>query len=97
MLDSAAVFESRAEQIGVEQDELQRIRNINANTFGKFAFAANYTPGQADEQPLMLLISRVCNADPPPADRVPVIRRLFYESYTMANADLRGKEIPRGS
>lgn len=91
MLDSSAVFESRAEQIGVLPDELRHIKEANVNTFGKFAFAANYTPGQADEQPLMLLISRVCDADPPPSERVPLVRRLFYESYTLANADLRSR------
>ena len=91
MLDSSAVFESRAEQIGVNAAELERLRTLNINTFGKFAFAANYTPGQADETPLITLISLVCNADPAPPDRIPLVRRLFYESYTMANADLRSR------
>ncbi len=60
-------------------------------TFGKFAFAANYTPGQADETPLLRLMARICGADPAPADRVPLVRRLFFESYTLAAADLRSR------
>ena len=91
MLDSEAVFESRATEIGLDAAEIGRAKTINVATFGKFAFAANYTPGQADETPLLRLMARICGADPAPADRVPLVRRLFFESYTLAAADIRSR------
>ena len=30
------------------------------------------------------LMSRLCNQDPAPEERIPVMRRLFFESYTLA-------------
>ena len=39
----------------------------------------------------MTLIGKVCAQDPPPEARVPLVRRLFYEAYTMANADMRAR------
>ena len=91
MLDSSAVFTARAGEIGLNEDEVNQLRALNLDTFGKFAFACNYVPGQADESPLIRLVSRVCSASPPPEDRVPLVRRLFFESYTLAAADLRSR------
>eukprot|EP00435_Cladocopium_sp_Y103_P023093 s793_g5.t1 len=91
MLDSSAVFESRAEEIGWSADEVRRAKALNVDTFGKFAFSANYVPGQPDESDLMALISKICGTDPAPRERVPLVRRLYYEAYTMANADLRSR------
>ena len=90
MLDSEAVFENRATEIGLDA-EIGRAKTLNVASFGKFAFAANYTPGQADETPLLQLMARVCGVDPAPADRIPLVRRLFFESYTLAAADLRSR------
>ena len=89
MLDSEAVFASRAAEIGLNNAEISTAATLSVNTLGRFAFAANYVPGQADEGPLMTLIGKVCAQDPPPEARVPLVRRLFYEAYTMANADMR--------
>ena len=91
MLDSAAAFKDRAASIGVTAAELARLEVLNLDTFVKLAYGCSYVPGQADDQPLLTLIERVCEAAPPPEDRVPVIRRLFFESYTLANADLRSR------
>eukprot|EP00435_Cladocopium_sp_Y103_P016429 s3380_g4.t1 len=91
MLDSAACFRSRAEEIGLTEDEISRAGTLNVNTFGKFAFGANYVPGQANDQPLLAFISKLCDEDPPPESRIPLIRRLFYEAYTLQNAELRAK------
>ena len=91
MLDSAAAFKDRAASIGVTAAELARLEVLNLDTFGKLAYGCSYVPGQADDQPLLTLRERVCEAAPPPEERVPVIRRLFFESYTLANADLRSR------
>ncbi len=91
MLDSEAVFESRASEIGLNAAEIGRAKTLNVASFGKLAFAANYTPGQADEAPLLAMMANICGVDPAPADRAPLIRRLFFESYTLAAADLRSR------
>ena len=89
MLESSACFVSRAEEIGLTQDEIARCKILNVDSFGKFAFGANYVPGQPDDLPLMTFIAKLCDVDPPPENRIPAIRRLFYESYTLQNAELR--------
>lgn len=91
MLDSVACFKSRAEEIGLTSGEIQKAESLNVATLGRFAFAANYIPGQANDAPLLALISRLCDEDPPPEERIPLIRRLFYEAYTLQNAELRTK------
>ena len=91
MLDSAACFRARAEEIGLTEGEILRAGALNVNTFGKFAFGTNYVPGQANDQPLLAFISKICDEDPPPESRIPLIRRLFYEAYTLQNAELRAK------
>ena len=91
-LDSVAVFEARASEIGLEVAELEYLRSRRWNSFGRLAFACNYTPGQSDETPLAKLAAAITKSDSIesiPEDRFPVIRRLFVEAYTMASADLR--------
>lgn len=91
MLDSSAVFTARAIEIGLNDDEVRQLSALNLDTFGKFAFSCNYVPGQSDEAPLLRLVGRVCGETPPPEDRVPLVRRLYFESYTLAAADLRSR------
>ena len=93
MLDSEAVFVSRSEEIGLNAAEIAAMKTLNIATFGKFAFSANYSPGQLDETPLLVLMAKVCGTVPNPApeDRAPLIRRLFFESYTLSAADLRSR------
>lgn len=91
MLDSSAVFISRAEEIGLNRAEVTKLRTDGLDTYGKLAFACHDVPGQAQEQPLLDLRARICEVVPAPQDRVPLIRRLFFQSYTLAAADLRTK------
>ena len=64
MLDSTAVFESRAVEIGIEPQELDEIRTRKWNTFGTFAFACGYSPGGPDEARLLQLAAKVTRAEP---------------------------------
>ena len=79
MLDSVAVFEALSKEMGVLDEEANRVKAKGWNTFALLAFACSYTPGQAD------------GASDPPEDRMPVVRRLFLEAYTLATADLRSR------
>lgn len=91
MLDSSAVFLARVEEIGLNRAEIAKLKADGLDTYGKLAFACNYVPGQAQEQPLLDLCARICEVVPAPPDRIPLIRRIFFESYTLAAADLRTK------
>ena len=91
MLDSKAVFRDRAIEIGLSNDLCQRFDDLGWNTYGKLAFASNFQPGQADETPLIKLAEEVTRLSPPPAEVLPLIRRLVFESYTLAAADLKSR------
>ena len=87
-LDSKAEFERRASLLGVNDVILQGIKDAGLNTYGRFAFAVSYSPGQPDEQPLVDMVTTFIGG-PPPADQMASIRRLFWESHTLALADLK--------
>ena len=53
MLDSKAVFASRASERGASEAELASLTTMNADTLGTLAFAAPYQPGQADDEPFL--------------------------------------------
>ena len=90
-VDSGAEFDARAKIIGISDDDLARIHRLGYGTFGRLAFASNYTPGQADEQPLLALARQITASDPVPDAKLPPIRRLVFEAYTLASADLRSR------
>ena len=87
-LDSTAVFEARAVEIGVTEAELQRLRAKGWNAFGRLAFACSYVPGQPDETPLAKLALAIAGetGTEPSDERFPVIRRLFFEAYSLTSA-----------
>lgn len=69
MLDSEAVFVSRSEEIGLDATEIAMMKTLNIATFGKSASSANYTPGQLDETPLLVLMAKVCGCSAKPGTR----------------------------
>ena len=92
-LTSTATFEARAAEIGFTEAEINRLREKQWNTFGRLAFACNYIPGTADETSLMKLAATITGTEPEdvPDARLPLVRMIFFESYTLAAADLRGR------
>ena len=83
MLDSEAVFLSRAADIGLNSDEQSRLKVLNISTCGRFAFGANYVPGHPNDRPLLDSLAKICQQDPVPEDRVPMLRPLNFTSHTM--------------
>ena len=90
-LDSTAVFRARLDALGFTDAEKAVLAANNWDTFGNFSFSCNYVPGAADEAPLVAVGATVFTADPPPAGRMALLRRLFYESFTLMSADLRAR------
>jgi hypothetical protein len=90
-LDSKASFRVRAVELGVSDAELAVLAANDWNTFSSFAFSCNYSPGQANDAELLAMAAIVCAVVPAPPNRLPIIRRLFFESWTLNAADLKRK------
>ena len=92
-IDSVAVFLQRAADVGANAEEIGVLNAKGWNTMGKFAFACDYTPGESDKSPLVHLakvITQTTSGDVPD-DRMPVIRRLFYEAYTLYSSEMKDR------
>ena len=90
LVDSNAVFESRALAIGISQDTVNALGLRGWVTHATFAFSVATNPGTGDDQPfidgvLIPILGREDHVD------APKLRRLFYESHTLTAADLRRK------
>ena len=89
MLDSEAEFSARVLEIGFPHDALEQMKSQGFNTFGKVAFATNFIPGQSDDSALITFSNNIFQIDPPSPGQLSLVRRLVYESYTMAATDLK--------
>ena len=82
-LESEAAFKERAAQIGVEDRYIQKFVEKKFAAFGRYAFSVVYSPHHADEAPLRRFLENLLEEDPSP-DQLACMRRLFFESHTMA-------------
>ena len=87
-LESVAAFRARAKQIGVEDRYIDRFELRNFAAFGRYAFAIVYSPQHTDETPLIDFLTDVLG-ERPGADQLACLRRLFFESHSMALTDVR--------
>ena len=90
LVDSGAVFESRALSIGLPQATIDALGLRGWVTHATFAFAVATNPAAGDDQAfidgvLIPILGRDDHVD------APKLRRLFYESHTLTSADLRRK------
>ena len=86
-MDSAAVFQNRLVQLRLE-DAKAKFIELGWTTFGEFAFASAFVPGSPDDGSFDLQITRKLFGDAEHPKRV-AVRRLFFEAYSMAVADVR--------
>jgi hypothetical protein len=86
--DSKAVFKRRCEEIGFEPDVIELIINHGLDTMAKFAFACHFSPGSADESPLIQLAKEIMRCAPSTVE-MSCVRRLFSESYANIAADIK--------
>ena len=88
-LESEVTFRERAGQIGLDKAVVDQLVTKKLGTYGKLAFAVAYSPHQADDKPLRDLLTSITGVDPPADDQLSALRRLFFESHTMALSDVR--------
>ena len=87
-LESEAAFKERATQIGIEDRFISKFVKKNFAAFGKYAFCVVYSPSHPDEAPLKRFLQDLLEEEPAP-DQMASLRRLFFESHTMALTDAR--------
>ena len=51
--DSKPVFQSRAAEIGLSADDVQKLTAAEMTSMALFAFSCNNAPGNSDDKPLM--------------------------------------------
>ena len=90
LVDSNAVFESRALAIGLSAATVNALALRGWVTHATFAFSVATNPGAGDDQAfidgvLVPVLGREQHVD------APKLRRLFFESHTLTAADLRRK------
>ena len=88
-LESAAVLKARCVQLGITTAEVDLIVTAGFGTMGAFAFGSSFQPGQPDEGPLLDFFRSIF-ANPNPA-LIGKLRRVYYESHTMALSDMRSR------
>ena len=85
-LDSSASFAERVTELGLDA-HAARFTAAGWSTFADFAFTSSYTPG-GEEALFIDEVVTVGLGTPDHADKRK-LRRLYFESYTMAAADLK--------
>jgi len=90
-LDSKAFFSARLSTLGLN-DVITPFAVLGWTTMGEFAFAANYKPGSSDESAFLeeIVVPLYGDAATP---KKASLRRLFFEAYAMAAADLHRRAV----
>ena len=94
-VDSAASFQARAKEVGVPEAYIKTLEARKVTTFSAFAFISAYQPSSQDESPFIAALKSYLGEDP--KDHLPALRRLFFESPTLAVQDLRDRYEGRSS
>ena len=87
-LESEAAFKERASQIGIEDRFIEKFVEKEFATFGRYAFSVVYSPHHTDEAPLRNFLTDLLD-EAPSGSQLACMRRLFFESHTMALTDAR--------
>ena len=88
VVDSEAVFASRAAAIGLSAEVIQLFKDGGIATLGNLAFASSYVPGSSDDSPFTDLVKKVLGREGSIGEMA-MIRRLFNESYAATSAEMK--------
>ena len=89
-IESAPVFRTRAQQIGLNNDQIQLLTDAGLDTLGKFAFCCATQPGTGDETAFVEMLTGLIGAAPT-VGALALYRRLFYEANTVAVFEMKGR------
>ena len=88
VVDSEAVFVSRATSIGVSEEVIKNFKDGGVSTLGNLAFASSYVPGSSDDAPFVDLVKTILGREGTVGEMAK-IRRLFNESYAATSAEMK--------
>ena len=88
--DSEPVFRSRALACGFSAEEYDKFKHEGLGTMAMFAFSCNFSPGAADDKPLMELGQKVIG-QPLSIKQAAGMRRLFAECYSAVASDIKAQ------
>lgn len=87
-VDSKAVFQGRAKAIGVPDGIIRAMAARGWATIATFAYSTTYVPGSPDDAQLRDNVLTPLLGDPH-HEHAPLLRRLFFESFTLMAAELK--------
>ena len=93
-LDSKAVFSARMKAVDIPDTVVQMLSDGGVDTMAKLAFLTGCQPGVGDDTPFVSAISRLLGYDdsnPIPAGLLAGLRRMWFESHTIAISEVRQK------
>ena len=91
-MESTASFKSRAGEIGMSDDLISRLIDGGVDTFGKLAYICSVSPTSGDDGPLKEALNRMLTGGSAltPQEMI-LLRRLWFESYTLTVTELTNK------
>ena len=96
-LESEAVFRERALAVGLTQPQVDVIIAAGLGTLGRLAFGCGYVPGSADDSALRGLMTELYTAPAFVPSLTNGFRRLYFEAYSVACAEVRTRLEPSDS
>lgn len=89
-LDSTHAFESRALEIGMSEEFIEKLKNGGVKTFGSLAFSSDATPSSNTEDKFKDAIKQLIGEDIDPIEMIP-LRRLWFEAHALVLSDIRSR------
>eukprot|EP00971_Amphidinium_carterae_P329055 6461316-Amphidinium_carterae.1 len=90
VVDAVATSKARAVQCGLSEEVINGLASRGWDTYAGYAFSSSYVPGHSDDSAfkadvVMPLLGSATHVD------VPKLRRLLFESYTLAVVEVQGR------
>ena len=91
-MESVASFKARAMEIGMADTLVQRLADAGVDTFGKLAYVCSVNPTSGDDRPLKDALQQlIVGGDQLTPQELILIRRLWFESYTLTVTEIQNK------
>ena len=91
-MESVASFKARASEIGMADTLVQWLTDAGIDTFGKLAYICSVSPASGDDKPLKDALKQlVVDGNQLTPQELILIRRLWFESYTLTVTEIQNK------
>ncbi|CAE7229711.1 unnamed protein product [Symbiodinium sp. CCMP2592] len=87
--DSRSVFDARVDACGLPKEDAAKVKAA-VGSLRQLAFISSFTPGQADEAPLMAALKSMLGRDAELAVQAS-FRALYHEAYAIVTSEMRQK------